>query len=241
MLIEELEKQSCLWGVFSKDYHNRETREVAYTELKDLLNHSKQDIKAKIAGLRTQLGRKIAKTNSWKSGQATSEKYKSTWVFYDKLQFLRPVTQAGKSKDNLCSDQELLNDTQDEFDQESMSSASPTCSEILEPTPRISKKVRKSMEARKEDFLSTCVEVLRETTRPQPQPVPIKKQCSFSKYVSEKLATFDRRSRMIAEKRISDILFEIEINSHHTMSQVQEPVHQGHSAGTYMSLLRDGY
>ena len=108
--IDELEKQSCLWGVFGKDYHNREKREVAYTELEDLLDHSKQDIKAKIAGLRTQLGREIAKTNSWKSGQATSEKYKSTWVFYDKLQFLLPVMQAGKSKDNMCPDQELLND-----------------------------------------------------------------------------------------------------------------------------------
>ena len=139
-------------------------------------------------------------------------------MFYDKLQFLRPVTQAGKSKDNLCPDQELLNDTQDEFDQESLSSASPACSEILEPTPRISKKVRKSMEARKENFLSTCVKVLRETTRPQPQPLPIKERCSFSKYVSEKLATFDRRSRMIAEKRISDTLFEIEMNSHNTMT-----------------------
>ena len=145
--------------------------------------------------------------------------------------------QAAKSKDNLSPDQELFNNTQDKFDQESLSSASPT--EILEATPRISKKARKSMEARKENFLSTCVEVLRETTCPQ--PVPIKEQCSFSKYVSEKLETFDRRSRMIAEKRISDILFEIEMNSHDTTSQAQEHVPQGHSAGTCMSLLWDGY
>lgn len=142
-------------------------REIAYTELEDILKHTKHDIKAKIAGLRTQLGREIAKTNSWKSGQATSEKYKSTWASYDKLQFLLPVTQAGKSKDNLSQDQELLNDTQDEFDQESLSSASPTCTEIF-ANPRISEKVRKSMEARKEHFLSNCVEVLRETTRLQP-------------------------------------------------------------------------
>ena len=60
-LIDELEKQSCLWDVFGKDYHNREKREVAYTELEDILKHTKQDIKAKIAGLRTQLGREIAK------------------------------------------------------------------------------------------------------------------------------------------------------------------------------------
>ena len=64
-LIDELEKRSCLWDFFGKGYHNREKREVAYTEL--------GDIKAKIAGLRTQLGREITKTNSWKSGQATSK------------------------------------------------------------------------------------------------------------------------------------------------------------------------
>ena len=97
------------------------------------------------------------------------------------------------------------------------------------------------MKARKENILSTWVEVLRETTRPQPQPVLVKEECSFSKYVSEKLVTFDRRSRMTAEKRISDILFETEMNSHNTMSQVQDNVPQGHSPGTYMSLLRDGY
>jgi len=87
-LIDELEKRDCLWDVFGKDYHNHEKREVAYTELEDLLNHSKQDIKAKIVGLRTQIGCKIVKTNSWKSGQATSEEYKSTWVFCDKVKFL---------------------------------------------------------------------------------------------------------------------------------------------------------
>ena len=112
----ELEKRSCLWDIFDKEYHNREKRHIAYTELEDILKHTKQDIKTKIAGLRTQLGREISKTNCWKSGQAISEKYKSTWVFYNKLQFLRHVTLATKSKDNLSPDQQLLNDTQDEFD-----------------------------------------------------------------------------------------------------------------------------
>lgn len=36
-LIDELEKRSCLWDVFGKDYHNREKREVAYTELEHLI------------------------------------------------------------------------------------------------------------------------------------------------------------------------------------------------------------
>ena len=149
-LIDELEKRSCLWDIFDKEYHNREKRDIAYTELEDILKHTKQDIKTKIAGLRTQLGREISETNCWKSEQATSEKYKSTWVFYDKLQFLRPVTQAAKSKDNLSPDQQLLNDTQDEFHEESLSSASPA--ESLEATPRISKNARNPWRPGKRTF-----------------------------------------------------------------------------------------
>ena len=37
LMIDELEKRSCLWDVFGKDYHNREKREVAYTELEELV------------------------------------------------------------------------------------------------------------------------------------------------------------------------------------------------------------
>ena len=43
-LIDELEKRSCLWDVFDKDYHNREKREVAYTELEDIVKHIKPEI-----------------------------------------------------------------------------------------------------------------------------------------------------------------------------------------------------
>ena len=32
-LIDELEKRSCLWDIFDKEYHNREKRDIAYTEL----------------------------------------------------------------------------------------------------------------------------------------------------------------------------------------------------------------
>ena len=36
-LIDELEKRSCLWDIFDKEYHNREKRDIAYTELEDIL------------------------------------------------------------------------------------------------------------------------------------------------------------------------------------------------------------
>ena len=58
-LIDELEKRSCLWDIFDKEYHNHEKRGVDYTELEDILKHTKQDLKMKIVGLRTQLGCRI--------------------------------------------------------------------------------------------------------------------------------------------------------------------------------------
>lgn len=47
-----------------------------------------------------------------------------------------------------------------------------------------------------------------------------KSQCAFSLYVAERLRNFDRRTRMIAEKRINDILFELEMsNEDHEFQQ----------------------
>ena len=49
-LIDELEKRSCLWDVFDKDYHNRDKRDVAHTELAEILSYSKQEVKTKKSG-----------------------------------------------------------------------------------------------------------------------------------------------------------------------------------------------
>lgn len=59
------------------------------------------DIRAKIVSIRAQLGREITKMKRKKSGQGASESYKSNWVYWERLQFLVPVMNAGKSRDNL--------------------------------------------------------------------------------------------------------------------------------------------
>ena len=70
----------------------------------------------------------------------------------------------------------------------------------------------------KDNFLPTCVEVLGETAGPQWALTDHKEQCSSSLYISNMLAAFDKRSRMIAEKRIN-ILFETDMK---TINQDQE-------------------
>ena len=76
-LIELLEERPCLWDVFCKDYHAREKRERAYEDIGNELEMDVSDIKAKIVGLRSQLGREVSKTNNKKSGQAVSDNYQS--------------------------------------------------------------------------------------------------------------------------------------------------------------------
>ena len=60
-----------------------------------------ESIKAKINGLRAQLGREVAKVNKTKSGQSTDELYASSWIHYDRLSFLLPVIKSSKSRDTL--------------------------------------------------------------------------------------------------------------------------------------------
>ena len=59
------------------------------------------EIKAKLMKLRSQLVRDINESTKTKSGQSANELYKPTWMYWEKLQFLCPVIQLGKSRDNL--------------------------------------------------------------------------------------------------------------------------------------------
>ena len=66
----------------------------------------------------------------------------------------------------------------------------------------------------KQEILSTCIQILKEPAKEpvkEPERKPV--QCAFSLYVSEKLAQFDKRTRTVAENRISNILFYLEVNS----------------------------
>ena len=60
------------------------------------------DITAKATSLRAHVGRELAKTRATKSGQGLSDSYSSSWIFWESLEFLTTVLNAGKSKDNLC-------------------------------------------------------------------------------------------------------------------------------------------
>ena len=65
LLIDMLEANPYLWNVYHNDYTNRGINEIAYTEIATSLDTNIPSIKTKINGLRTQLGREMAKEKKY--------------------------------------------------------------------------------------------------------------------------------------------------------------------------------
>ena len=236
-LIEMLEGKPCLWDVFSPNYHLRDVRDKALQEIGDELGASSGDIKAKIMSLRAQLGREIGKVAKKTSGQGADEIYKPNWVFWEQLQFLRPFMQPGKSRDNMKSLHLLSKAAENSTELEEVPSVTIKDNSTL----REGKENKKSIEVRKQELLETCINVLKE---PIAKPV---EQCHFSLYVAEKLQKFDRKTRMVAEKRITDILFDLEVNvaSNQILSQNINAMNNefsgditGNGQYSYMTMLQ---
>jgi len=107
--------------------------------------------------------------------------------------------QVGKSKDNLPDCQS--SSSRGSFDSFGKD-ASPEMEEDKAPvrsrkSSRTSHEVKRwSLKSSKTELIPTCIQVLKEPSNAQDGVT----QCHFSKYVSEKLLSFDRRIRLIAEE-----------------------------------------
>ena len=218
-LIDVLEERVCLWDVFDRNYQNREKREKAYKEIETELEVPVAEIRKKILQLRSQLGREIAKCNKTKSGQSSDELYEPTWIYWQKLQFLRPVMQPGKSRDNLISPDtfqdsqspsELASTTDIDSSLDIFEDQSQGTLQKRHSTPRQS---RKATELKKQELLTACINVLKEPVKEQVKEMePKQPVCHFAMYINEKLLQLDKKTRSLVEKRISDIIFDFEQN-----------------------------
>jgi len=85
--------------------------------------------------------------------------------------------------------------------------------EEMEITPIKNKK--KTMAEQKLDLLSKCTDAIASNAKKAvPDEKPLKSKMSvFAEYVDEKLSQSNKRDRRIAEKRISDVLFDIEMEA----------------------------
>ena len=167
-------------------------KERGYSEIATALNTTNASVKTKINGLRGHLGREIRKEKTTKSDQSTDELYKSNWVHYDKLSFLIPVIGTGKSRDTLKRHSLPEDATEKEGE--------------TTPVPK-----KNFIAEKKLELLSKCTDAITSKAAVSSEP-PAQKISNFAMYVDKKLSNLDKRSRRIAEKRISDVLFESEMS-----------------------------
>ena len=243
LLIDILEERACLWNVYDKSYHLKHTRERALSEMSGSLDASPAEIKTKILTLRSQLCREIRKVNKTKSGQSTYQLNKLTWIYWEMLQFLHPVLQPGKSRGRLRGSLHENENDNPELDKTSDVDVSKSA-KSQNSAPKLKKA---AMEEKKVELMNTCIAALKV---PEKQP----EQCHFSLFISEKLRSFDHRARVLAEKRISDVIFDIEMNGSNmqmptatnnsyaaSVNQTQYPPNQNQYGHTSMEMSTGSY
>ena len=147
------------------------------------------------------------KATKWR--QSLTDSYKSSWIFWERLQFLTPVLNAGKSNDNLTNCHEVENKTAygivNVLEQASEDSSADQPCQI---TGHRKSTKRKWGEEKKDKLFSTCIRALQE---PPPKLCALPKVSPFAMYVEGKLDNLDKRGRTTAEKCITNILFELEM------------------------------
>ena len=72
---------------------------------------------------------------------------------------------------------------------------------------------RKIIAEKKLDLLSKCTEAITANANPKANESSNPKISALALYVDEKLSELNKRTRRIAEKRISDVLFDIEMST----------------------------
>ncbi|XP_044171518.1 uncharacterized protein LOC122955844 [Acropora millepora] len=160
-LMDPFNGNRCLWDDFCADFHLKDKRERPYSSIEEEHNISVSDMRNKIVGLRSQLARELAKTNSKKSGQGRHECYKSTWIYWERLQFLKPVMKAGKSRDSLDqqSSSPEVDSVDDDFNEDNEENISPQQKVHRRGFKR---KLDQDLAAKKHQILETCLQVLKE-------------------------------------------------------------------------------
>ena len=126
-----------------------------------------------------------------KSEQSTGKLYVSNWVHYQSLAFFQPVMKSSSSKNILKQSNKDL--------------AEIECTEAK----AYSGSKKKSSAEKKIELFKKCTSAIANSTLFESQGI---KRFAFATYVEEKLSGLNKRQITIAEKKINDVLFELEMS-----------------------------
>lgn len=120
VLIEEYRKRAILYHVKDPLYHNRTKKEIAWQQIKEIMQKMKpkctvDQLKSKINGLRSHFSNELSKVkDSQRSGSGTSDVYVPSVWWFQKLQFLTPHVEARTSTSSMQTVVEDDKDTSEE-------------------------------------------------------------------------------------------------------------------------------
>ena len=95
---------------------------------------------------------------------------------------------------------------------------------------------KKTIAEKKLDLLSKCTEAITSNSK-KVSEVSNTKKSAFSMYVEERLCQLSNRNRRIAEKRISDVIFDIKMSAEREETLNNQPMVYGNfNNNTYMNM-----
>lgn len=152
-----------------------------------------------------------------KSGQSTDELFKPTWIFWKPLQFLLPVLNPRSSRDILPHESPKNSNTKDAADEEASSvPISPAVKQRKTKSGKCDRKAQTPITEVKNELLMECLKVMK--TPEFSVTAGPSAEASFASYITEKLKLLDSRRRMIAEKKISDIIWGLQMDMEQSMT-----------------------
>ena len=165
------------------------------------------DIKSKWNAIRGQFGRELNKVKHSESGQSTDDLYVSAngTSFWDKLQFLQSVMKTTKSWD-------ILSIGNDSFQVNASFSLDEESNGIgKKPTPKVKPLKERKKKRRFENLIAYILYQCFKRVLCCSHCWTKKRHRSFRFSYCCKLKTMSRHTRILAEKRINEAIFEIEM------------------------------
>ena len=212
LLITCYEERKCLWNFSANEYSNRDQKQLAFDSIDRAMSQfdiTREDYKANWKVLRGQYMREVASEKKKKSGQSRSEVYVSAWKWYKRLNFLNVVSSTVKAVDRMDMN------PSDAFDPDDAENSEPLPKERKTP-----KKMKEEMKQKGMMVVDKAMGVLNEVQqRPKLRSQEISEEEAFKMVVAKTLARLGEAGKILAKKRINDVLFEVELSHNRLPSQ----------------------
>ena len=201
-LIGLYEERVCLWDVGNGDYMNRDSKELAYSEIdldEEMKKHDidREEYKYKWKILRSQFMREREAERKKKSGQGAKEVYSSKWKWFSNLKYLTTIDANVSTTQGYDTMKKVTTIEIGEDNDET-------------PAVKTPKKMKAAVEKQRLFILDKTVQVLNSPTETS-EPKQLNEDEHFGMFVAKSLACLSGRKKVLTQKKISDILFESEL------------------------------